>query len=86
MRVAELQTRPSPRAPTQLRESLLQAGVDSTVIALWLGHADIRSTQPYIHADMTIKERALALTTPATVTPGRHAPTDDVLAYLDSLG
>jgi site-specific recombinase XerD len=41
--------------------SLLQAGVDSTVIALWLGHADIRSTQPYIHADMTIKERALAL-------------------------
>ena len=66
--------------------SLLQAGVDSTVIALWLGHADIRSTQPYIHADMTIKERALALTTPATVTPGRYAPTDDVLAYLDSLG
>jgi len=65
--------------------SLLQAGVDSTVIALWLGHADIRSTQPYIHADMTIKERALALTTPATVTPGRYAPTDDVLAYLDSL-
>ena len=55
--------------------SLLQAGVDSTVIALWLGHAD-----------MTIKERALALTTPATVTPGRYAPTDDVLAYLDSLG
>jgi site-specific recombinase XerD len=35
--------------------SLLHAGVDSTVIALWLGHADIRSTQPYIHADMTIK-------------------------------
>jgi site-specific recombinase XerD len=66
--------------------SLLQAGVDSTVIALWLGHADIRSTQPYIHADMTIKERALALVTPATVAPGRYTPTDDVLAYLDSLG
>ena len=60
--------------------SLLQAGVDSTVIALWLGHADIRSTQPYIHADMTIKERALALLTPAAVTPGRYTPTDDVLA------
>ena len=66
--------------------SLLQAGVDSTVIALWLGHADIRSTQPYFHADMTIKEKALALTTPATVAPGRYAPSDDVLAYLDSLG
>jgi site-specific recombinase XerD len=66
--------------------SLLQAGVDSTVIALWLGHADVRSTQPYIHADMTIKERALALVKPAAVAPGRYTPTDDVLAYLDSLG
>ena len=66
--------------------SLLQAGVDTTVIARWLGHADIRSTQPYIHADMTIKERALALITPASITPGRYTPTDDVLAYLDSLG
>ena len=66
--------------------SLLQAGVDSTVIALWLGHADVRSTQPYIHADMTIKERALALVTPAAVAPGRFTPADDVLAYLDSLG
>jgi site-specific recombinase XerD len=66
--------------------SLLHAGVDSTVIALWLGHADVRSTQPYIHADMTIKGRALALVTPATVAPGRYTPSDDVLAYLDSLG
>jgi site-specific recombinase XerD len=54
--------------------AVLQAGVDSTVIALWLGHADIRSTQPYIHADMTIKERALALAAPATVKPGRYTP------------
>ena len=44
--------------------SLLQARVDSTVIALWLGHADTGSTQHYIHADMTIKERALALADP----------------------
>lgn len=66
--------------------SLLQARVDSTVIALWLGHADTGSTQQYIHADMTIKERALALLTPPAVAPGRYTPTDDVLAYLDSLG
>jgi site-specific recombinase XerD len=66
--------------------SLLQAHVDSTVIALWLGHADTSSTQQYIHADMTIKERALALLTPPAVAPGRYTPTDDVLAYLDSLG
>jgi len=44
--------------------SLLHAGVDIAVVALWLGHADIRSTQIYIHADMAIKERALARTTP----------------------
>ena len=66
--------------------SLLQAGVDSTVIALWLGHADVRSTTPYIHADMTIKERALALVTPASVTPGRYKPPDSLLAFLEGLG
>jgi integrase/recombinase XerC len=66
--------------------ALLRAGVDTTVIALWLGHADVRSTQPYIHADMTIKERALALVTPASVKPGHYTPGDDVLAFLESLG
>ena len=65
--------------------SLLQAGVDTTVIALWLGHAGVRSTDAYVHADMTIKEKALALTTPITATPGRYHPTDKVLAFLDSL-
>jgi site-specific recombinase XerD len=64
---------------------LLQAGVDTTVIALWLGHADIRSTQAYLHADMSIKERALALTTPAAVAPGRYRPPDPLLAFLESL-
>ena len=65
--------------------SLLQAGVDTTVIALWLGHADVRSTDPYIHADLSIKERALALTPPATAKPGRYQPPDPVLAFLESL-
>ena len=65
--------------------SLLQAGVDTTVIALWLGHAGVRSTDAYIHADISIKEKALALTTPTSATPGRYRPTDKVLAFLDSL-
>jgi len=65
--------------------SLLQARVDVAVIALWLGHADMRSTDAYIHADLSIKERALALTTPASVKPGRYKPPDSVLAFLDCL-
>ena len=65
--------------------SLLHAGVDTTVIALWLGHADLRSTNPYLHADITIKERALALTTPTTTKPGRYKPTDKLLAFLEAL-
>jgi site-specific recombinase XerD len=65
--------------------SLLQVGVDSTVIALWLGHADVRSTRPYFHADLSIKERALARTTPASVRPGRYRPPDPVLAFLAEL-
>jgi site-specific recombinase XerD len=65
--------------------SLLQAGVDTSVIALWLGHADIRSTQAYLHADMTIKQRALERTTPASVAPGRYRPGDALLAFLEAL-
>ena len=65
--------------------SLLQAGVDTTVIALWLGHADVRSTQPYLHADLTIKEKALSLVTPADIKPGRYKPKDATLAFLESL-
>ena len=65
--------------------SLLQARVDVAVIALWLGHSDIRSTDAYIHADLTIKERALALTTPPSVQPGRYKPPDSLLAFLENL-
>lgn len=64
---------------------LLQAGVDTSVIALWLGHAGVRSTDAYIHADMSIKEKALALTTPTEAHPGRYRPPDKVLAFLESL-
>jgi integrase/recombinase XerD len=65
--------------------NLLHAGVDSSVIALWLGHESIETTQTYLHADMTIKERALARTTPPNTTPGRYRPPDTLLAFLESL-
>ncbi len=65
--------------------ALLQAGVDSSVIALWLGHAGVETTQIYLHADMTIKERALAKMTPAGTPLGRYQPPDELLAFLDSL-
>jgi len=65
--------------------TLLRSGVDVAVIALWLGHADSRSTTAYLHADMTIKERALARTTPASGKPGRYQPPDNLLAFLESL-
>ena len=64
---------------------LLHAGVDTAVIALWLGHADLRSTNVYLHADMTIKQKALERTAPATTPPGRYRPSDPVLAFLESL-
>lgn len=65
--------------------SLLQAGVDTSVIALWLGHAGTRSTDAYLHADITIKEKALAQAAPINAKPGRYRPTDKVLAFLESL-
>ena len=65
--------------------TLLQAGVDTSVIALWLGHAGVRSTDAYLHADISIKEKALALTTPTSARPGRYQPPDKVLAFLESL-
>jgi len=65
--------------------NLLHAGVDTTVIALWLGHESIETTQIYLHADLTLKERALARTTPADTTPGRYRAPDTLLAFLESL-
>ena len=76
-------------SPPVLRHScamaLLHAGVDTSVIALWLGHEDVRSTQIYLHADLTIKERALARTAASFVNPGRYRPADPILAFLESL-
>lgn len=64
---------------------LLHAGVDTSVIALWLGHENAETTQIYLHADMTLKERAINRTTPPDTVPGRYQPDDTILAFLDSL-
>ena len=64
---------------------LLEAGVDTTVIALWLGHEQVNTTAIYLHADLTIKERALARITPTGVRPGRYRPPDSLLAFLEAL-
>lgn len=64
---------------------LLESGTDTSVIALWLGHQSPRTTQIYLHAHLALKERALARTTPPDTKPGRYRPTDQLLAFLDSL-
>jgi integrase/recombinase XerD len=64
---------------------LLAAGVDTSVIALWLGHQGVQTTQIYLHADLAIKERALARTAPTNTTPGRYQPPDALLAFLEGL-
>jgi integrase/recombinase XerD len=75
--------------PHVLRHStamfLREAGVDISVIALWLGHESIASTQIYMHADLALKQRALDRTTPPEVTPNRYRPSDSLFAYLDAL-
>lgn len=64
---------------------LLYADVDTSVIALWLGHENVETTQIYLHADLRLKERALARTRPPTAKPGRFRPSDSLLAFLESL-
>lgn len=64
---------------------LLAVGVDISVIALWLGHEGVETTQIYLHADLAIKERALARTAPTGTAPGRYRPPDALLAFLESL-
>ena len=75
--------------PHTLRHSnamdLLHHGVDPAVIALWLGHENVETTQIYIHADMRMKEKALArIAAPATPS-SRFRPDDQLLAFLEGL-
>jgi site-specific recombinase XerD len=75
--------------PHTLRHSaamdLLRHGVDRSVIALWLGHESVETTQIYLHADIRLKEEALSRTTPQGTKPGRYQPSDELLAFLEGL-
>ena len=75
--------------PHTLRHStamdLLHHGVDPAVIALWLGHENVETTQIYIHADMRMKEKALARIAAAPTPSGRFRPDDQLLAFLEGL-
>ncbi len=76
-------------SPHTLRHSaameLQHHGVDRSVIALWLGHESVETTQVYLHADMKLKEKALAHTTALGVKPTRFRPTDELLVFLEGL-
>ena len=65
--------------------ALLRSGVDISVIALWLGHESMETTQVYLHADMQLKDRALAHTTPSGLAPDRYHPPDSLLSFLEGL-
>ena len=75
--------------PHVLRHScamaLLRGGVDRSVLALWLGHEQVETTSMYLHADLSIKERALDRTKPPHVRAGRYRAPDRLLAFLNGL-
>jgi len=68
-----------------LAMTLLQSGIDRSIIALWLGHRSVETTQIYLHANLELKEQALAKTQQFQGKPGRYRPTDQLLAFLQSL-
>ena len=65
--------------------TLLQRGVDLSVIALWLGHESSETTQIYLHANMQLKERALAHDNASGLVPTRYKPPDSLLVFLEGL-
>ena len=65
--------------------NLLRSGVSGTVIALWLGHETIETTQIYLHADMAIKKKVMEQIRPEDIPEGVYQPADDILVFLKSL-
>ncbi len=64
---------------------LLEAGIDPTVIALWLGHEHVDTTAIYLHAHLDIKEKALAKAQMPNAKSGRYRPSDALITFLESL-
>ena len=64
---------------------LLHAGVEQTAIAPWLGHESIETTQMYLDADLALREKILARTTPIDSKPGKYRPTGQLLSFLNQL-
>jgi integrase/recombinase XerD len=64
---------------------LLQSGVDPTVIALWLDHESVETTHIYLEADLAMKQKILAKTTPHEGCPDVYEPDDELLAFLKAL-
>ena len=64
---------------------LLQAGVDTTVIAMWLGHESVETTHVYLNADLELKRNVLAKTTPPGTAPSTYRPDDALLTFLKNL-
>lgn len=65
--------------------ALLHSGVACAVIARWLGHESMDTTQMYLHARLELKQQALEKTTPVNGRPGRYQPDDERLAFLKGL-
>ena len=64
---------------------LLQAGVDRALIAIWLGHESLETTQIYLDANLQLKEAVLAKMNPLRSNQGRYRPDDQLLSYLNGL-
>jgi site-specific recombinase XerD len=64
---------------------MLQAGVDRSMIALWLGHESVETTQIYLDADLALKEKILDKITPIKSQKGRHRASDQLLSFLKGL-
>ena len=80
------QKRVSPHVLRHSSAMMLRAhGVDQSVIALWLGHESVETTQMYLHADLRLKEQALSRVEPLGVKPSRYRPDDHLLSFLESL-
>ena len=78
--------RDTPHVPRHIAAmELLQNGVDRSVIALWLGHESVETTYIYLHADLSLKEKAMARTTLGDMPPERYRPEDEDLAFLNAL-